>query len=465
MGFLDTLSDLNRQNYGGGLANYGKSLRDLADNQQLVKGVNELKEKKRLFENEDLKTTSEQLAEVITDKNVSGENSLLKKATDASLNLVNVYDKIGAYQNLYQPFITSFATLGEDGVKVAATLSQELGDKVANLEKKGFAPMKELEFERIKQEWSSNDLQLRIASENYQNKKDISKVAEYMMDNDLMLHIPGGKITSYNRGEWVKFNAARKAVIDDAKKQFGDLSDNVIGPAFELAQQYLGNEFHFIEKPPEDGSMSASMQYEMIGLPQDLMFMQQMSYKWNNLTDETRQLLKKHMKDPNNTEISDNNQLGKEVLELANIFDANGAYQQAYLRAKSFLKGTKGIDFDKYSKKKIDTGDGYYDVTFVDNYTDIIRPYGPSAFANETFIYNDATTKKVKEKLKLSIDKLNSKNSFEGYSDDVFSQLSRMMPGAGSAMYIDYGKNNNKQDNNQQLEKLKETQRLLDGKN
>ena len=436
MGFLDTLSDLNRQNFGGGLASYGKAISDLADNQYLVKGVNEFKEKKRLFENEQLKTTTEQLSEANSNIDANGDNSLIRQAVKNSLNLVETYDKIGAYQNLYQPFITSFATLGEDGVKVAATLSQELGDKVANIERKSLAPMKELEYEQMKLDWSGKDLQLRIASSNEKTKRDISKVAQYMMDNDLMTTIPGGKVTSYIRSDWVKYNSSRKAIIDDAKSHFQgmELSDNVLGPAFELAQQYLGNEFHFINKP-EDNTINMGLQYEMTAMPNDLSYMQQMTAKWNGYSPETRALFRTYSKSPEQAQYNKdiNPNIAKQIAEMQEIFGENGLYQNAYLRVKGHL-ASKGFNFDKYTKKTYEVGtdpktkDAQYESgTFVEMYKDIIRPYGPSGFVNESFLYNPATTERIKNKLELQIQKSKNGNMFEGTPNDIFSNFSKSL--------------------------------------
>lgn len=424
--FTDVLADLNRQGFGSGLAQYGKALADKRENETLVEGINSFNEKKKMFEGEELKTTVEQLADAQSIP--KGEKDLTTKLAEASSNMYKVYDKMGAYQNLYQPFITAFATLGEDGIRVANTLSNQLGSEIDMLEKKAGIPMKALEFEVAKQEWEMNDIKIDEINREVQHNKDIAKVADYLMDNPLMDNIPGGEVTSYVRSDWIKYGASKKALMEDARQHFKDLglSDDVLGKAFQLSQSYLGNQFHFINKPEMKASVDMSGGYNDMRLQTDKWLMQQLTGKWNGVDSTTRKNLQKYMTAPEGEKqqfLPDNADERKLFLELVPLFDAGGAYMQAYGRVKGYYS-SKGIDWDHIKKEN---KDGFGVVTYVDMDKDMIRPYGPMAFGHEKFTYNPATTSRFKKYLDTSLQKIESEmNAFKS-GDTVYDDIDKMI--------------------------------------
>ena len=116
MAFLDDLMKLSAGNFGSGFAKMGEAVKGQRQNETLVELYNKFK-----VDRNELLTTHEQVDVLGKDFKGVDESDGFSFIDHMTKNLM----KVTALTELYQPFITSFATLGDDGVKVAERLTNE----------------------------------------------------------------------------------------------------------------------------------------------------------------------------------------------------------------------------------------------------------------------------------------------------------------------------------------------------
>lgn len=242
--FSDVLANLNSQNFGQGLAQYGNALYQQEENKKLVEGLRDFNEKRNAFEGEELKTTVEQLADAQSIP--TGEENTVQKLAKMSSDLYQVYDRMGAYQNLYQPFITAFATLGKDGIKVANTLSKELDDKISMLETKAQVPSMALEYANNALAYQSNIMEYKQKREAIDKRNAIMSIQQAMTDNSGLSFwkLPKGQRdlilnTGYGDSQIKDYNKKINETISVLSGQFPDADKNTISEAVtEMAARY-----------------------------------------------------------------------------------------------------------------------------------------------------------------------------------------------------------------------------------
>ena len=237
--YLDQLAILNEQDFLGGAAKYGKAVKEGKQNQTLVDLWNKFNADKN-----ELKTTLEQQGDF--NKHIStvgvGDEEQESPEVGAYINFMKSVDEQGAYANLYQPFITAFATLGDDGVKIAATLSDELMTKIALSGKKDEALFRAVEYERLqqdlkglKQQYTMNDFNFKVLKETYATEKDALKVEGIVRGLSSYQSLPDitKSTTTANLNVWLK---QRDAIVAETKKilqeQGLSVSEEALNAAF-----------------------------------------------------------------------------------------------------------------------------------------------------------------------------------------------------------------------------------------
>ena len=145
MSLLDDLIKIQQQNFLSGFAQAGKAVKEAKQHERVRFLLDELKTK----EQSGLQTTEEQIGEVndklATDPAVKAAQSLYKTA-----------NRLEGYSKLYEPYITEFAKLGDEGVNIANTLKSRMDSAMKIEEFRGEIPAKQMELE-------AKDLQMRAA--------------------------------------------------------------------------------------------------------------------------------------------------------------------------------------------------------------------------------------------------------------------------------------------------------------
>jgi len=215
--FIDELARLNSQNFLGGLSEVGTALKELKQNQSVTDLYNEFRVK-----NSQLQTTDQQLSGLnnelaIKPEDVSSQkiNNVIDAISNNALNLDKIMRQTDAYNQLYQPYITAFATLGDEGVKVANTLSRELAVRTDTLEKKAEVPFKEMEYKANLMNYTNNILNIQQHSLQLDElKKTINEDSQTKDLMAQMLQDPDGQ-QLYKWGTGIE--SVGNVLKDDAK--------------------------------------------------------------------------------------------------------------------------------------------------------------------------------------------------------------------------------------------------------
>lgn len=421
--FLDTLSDLNRQGFGQGLALYGKALSMQRDNERLAEGVRRFNEKKRILDGEQLPTTGEQLADIQSIP--TGEKTMEEKLADMANNLHSIHDSIGAYQNLYQPFITAFATLGDDGIKVANSLSKQLGDKIQSLENKANMPIVMSEYANTVMENGKSYMVYHQMQEDAARKKSIMTVQQAIVDNKDMsfwkipAH-PQNVIANSAFGQKAikEYDRNIKETVNVLQGMFPEMDKNVISEAVtRMATGYGMSLVSHQEKP--DATLAALNAKQKIQLQADvnkaLFVARDFTDEFNNLGVDMKEAAKQYYLNGTLKKETKKDKDGNEY-EVAVFQDVMGKplevpwtrMQQLLVKMADYewSRGVLSAHFgDKWNEVKTKelNGQTYTEASI---YPEIMRiPYA-SAYLNQEYTHNPYQKKSLIKKQTQMIDKM-----------------------------------------------------------
>lgn len=438
--FTDVLANLNSQGFGQGLAQYSKAMYQQEENKKLVEGLRNFDEKKKAFEGEELKTTVEQLADAQSIP-ISEDNTVQKLAKMSS-SLYQVYDKMGAYQNLYQPFITAFATLGDDGVRVANTLSKELSDKMSMLESKAQVPQVALEYANNVLAYQTNVAEYTQLKEDRLKKKDIESVQQAMTDNDGLSFwkIPKGHRdlilgTGYGDSQIKDYNKKINETITVLSGQFPNMDRNIITEAVtRMAAQYgmtvAGKQ---VDNSMDMARLNASMKMERdASLYEAVSFARQFSSEVGKWSEDFKDVLRQWRDGRLQTgpmEITDDVWKGDYSgtgLSGANVTIPWERIHRALQDMTKFNKATSIIssmspDFYNIKEESTSSGQKYQSVSV---YPEILRSRRPGSFLDEDYAYNPYLRDMILNAQKKEMEDLTSLkgNLFKsGYNNNIYN--------------------------------------------
>jgi hypothetical protein len=243
--FLDELAKINSQNFLGGLTKMGESIKGIRQNE----AVNDLYNEFRI-KNQGVKSTDEQLSglneEMLKSIDFSKPDAIERfgeKTANATAYMNKILNMSESYSNMYQPFITAFATLGDEGVTIANSLSRELEGKQQLLEQKSKIPlmqvqqeMEKIQYGRTIQEYRMNEeeyeqykKQLRINSDVQQLEGIIRSLPEYNnMPDQTQVH-SSQKLAVFNKAK----NDVISKTLQIAKERGLNVNEDVAGLAFK----------------------------------------------------------------------------------------------------------------------------------------------------------------------------------------------------------------------------------------
>jgi hypothetical protein len=246
--FTDELARLNQQNFFGGIAEGAQAVKEQRQNESLVSLFNQLKADPK---NQQLVSTDQQLADVQSEinKNVGDNvNDSTMNIADAvqkySTNMVKILQQKTAWTNLYQPYITTMATLGDDGVKTALSLSKELDQRTKTLDEYANIPTQAIQMKKNMLTIASDTLAIDKTSNEYKEwkdeiirNKDYRALATQMFDDkDFM------QLYNYSQGgDPTRFDTQMKRNIQDLHDKIQLKFGN--NPQYSNVLKTLGNKF------------------------------------------------------------------------------------------------------------------------------------------------------------------------------------------------------------------------------
>jgi hypothetical protein len=417
--FLTEMTRLNSQNFLGGLVQVGEANRAIKQNQNLVSLWDEFKLKKK-----ELVPTSQQVDEFYKQNQQDIDES--RSPVDPALNLYKSMDRIGGMMNLYHPYIAAFSTLGEEGVRIANTLTKELGDQVALEEQRGNVDFKAQQMKDMRLNHEMNKFKFDKMIEEADRNKQIYEMADYIASNPLFDQIESGNVKTWKTSKHAAFTAAQNAIFQDTYKQFGlewatdegKRNHGTVLAAFNMAMNMAGKSFTFDEADPH-----YTKPPDPLISPMDIhnasSFLQTATAEWENMSNEMRNDTKKLMRGEAAPELKE--KYSKQELDLlermAETFRSGGLYNKNFMLMKmvdpTFGKVKK--DYLTYTDKegKEQKTSQMYTAPVNSAYSDIMIPSSLSGFEDGLYEYMPYNIRKQKKLLQGQIEDLSKGSLLE----------------------------------------------------
>lgn len=240
--FIDELARLNQQNFLGGIAEGAQAIKEQKQNTALVDLYNQFRAKTT-----DLQTKDQQLADLnkmaISNGAYTGEvgsadkfGNIADAAAQAAANYSKLLQQSENYTNLYSPVISALATYGEDGVKLANTLTKELSLKKEQLEQQGKLPIQQMEFENALYQKAANKLQIESGQVKLNELK--SDIATKDLLSSMLATDIGKQVFKFDTATG-RSNYNPKDVYKQLSAVYG--KDPSFGSAWLLLEDYIYN--------------------------------------------------------------------------------------------------------------------------------------------------------------------------------------------------------------------------------
>jgi hypothetical protein len=424
---LEVLSNLSQQNFGSGLADYGKAIKETMQNRSLIEGIGKFQERKEALEDSNsgnVKTTDEVLGEM----NKMAENlgkSEYDKTTDQAAkmtgHMLDMLQKMKGQEDLYRPFINSFALLGEDGIKAANALSEDLARKQEMLGKEVKLPVQQLELMNATNTYQMNVMQKNELVDKIKTNRSISEAIDFMLQDEEILNIPAGKHVYYNNPAKAKaYNDMKNRVVNRARKHFENIGIQMDGDdllaAYKGAIDATDSELQFVYKDEESKDAITKAQ-EIQAVNDAALQLRQWSAQWEGLTEETKKSVQEFMstgvmpQKAGTTEGGVDQQWYQDMLEIfgpagkwwkyenvLRTYDTDGwkwqegqtvnIMEQIPESALAKLTPEERERFEKRRQTLSGPDQAHTNVRHYKRYPDVIRTNGNNAFLNDNFRYS-----------------------------------------------------------------------------
>jgi len=433
--FLDELAILNSQDFGGGLRDMGKALKEQGQNETLHSLWQQFQLKK-----DGLTTTGEQVNQFNKeyDSKTDSEgffkgDSLsaprgLKEDVQAGINLFGYLQKQEALLGTYQPFIQAFSVLGEDGVKIAKQLTDELASKLTLEESKGQIPFKQMEYDNMKMNFDWNKDKYESWLDDEKLRQDTFEASQFIMDSEVFDLIEGGDITTWRDSRLKKHNVAIQSVLDKAREHFGGkLSDSAILGGLKIAMDMTGKSFKFVEKQDfSNGGSGGGFNQMMIGSMKGNL--QQWSSRWNNLDPQTQRDFSSYLKNPTDFKTQNPEYKTDAFDEMYEIYKPGGQYASFYtvlsgLEPNWNKLSVRPVDDNKKFPLATPKGEVYMDspkMNMPGKDVEIIRMKDGSSFTTNDFLWNPKWVENYANQQEADwTKKLNDTNTFSNIYNNI----------------------------------------------
>lgn len=453
MSFLDELARLNAQSFGEGFVKFGEAVKEQTQNEALTATYEKFKAERQGLD--ELMTKDERLGEMQSYINKSGGNVINKKGdVGASLNLFKFIDQMKATQDLYAPFITSFATLGEDGVRIANSLSNELANKIDLIGKKSEIPIKELAFQDALLNYTWNKEKYNDYVDNKKQVKELNQVEDAIVNSPFFKSIKMDQSvyanSKYGDSAMTEYLLKVDNLTKAIKEQFPNVSEGVISQSVGAMLDAYHKTIKSQQVNPAD--IMNALNNSKMNSPIGTYTVQEVNASLNTMRwiSQEYRMLTPNMKENLRLWVSDPTLLDEETLKvltqdgrMKNLYDAfapGGTYDQANLIVSSTFGGDNWYSVNRVNKggstlkiglnTPVQTQEsvtvGGYDVVEPNEYKEIIRAKSGYDILNGTMIYDPGVEDNIKQQLEIEKQKrlkgslFNRGNNTEGIINKVF---------------------------------------------
>lgn len=446
--FNDELAILNSQNFLGGLAEVGSAMKEGLQNKTLVQLFNEFQ-----IEKQGLQTSGEQLSDFNkkygenTDKeglptNGSTADNKLTEDAKATVNLFGYLQKQEALLGTYEPFIQAFSVLGEDGIKVAKTLTDELANKMVMAQQEGEIPFKEMEYRNMVQQYTFNEDKIKDWHKRVDREWRLRNVQDAVLTSPLWAGLSKLKAnfnTTAGKTAAESYNETVNLIKEEMKKKFPDLNADDIGIAVEsmIAQYDKGMSLEEYEPKVIGGSNTGT--YDPFTLDMSATFAEQFTAEFNSLGNDLKEALRIYQQDGYIPEKVINPVTGEPVKIDKDRVQELITKANQFMKAQEILNYASGYQWFNKAENDVDLGvdeDGKPQSTkmqipttkFKNQSTgNIMRVRTLPDLFNMQFDYNPYQKQSILNNQKKGLSNLQGQNSFKGVDRDFSNEVVNFM--------------------------------------
>lgn len=366
--YLEFLSDLNRQDFLGGLVKVGESIKQAKQEQRLSELWQEFKVKK-----EGLMTTDNQVQGLAQEyaKLKQGDETQMPSVYDYANSLITHISRLEALTNVYQPFIQAFSVLGDEGLQISQNLAKELATLTAIEERKAAVHREVLDYYNKSLSTKMNALQFDILWQENETRKKSWEVANSFLEHPLFANLVGVQIDTDNPETLSQYGKMYDTIIKDIMQKYPGLDANTISIGYKLAMGITGNPLRFVERSNIGGGQSAD------GLPVNFIVnegmgkLQRLSAWYKNASQDMKDQLQEYINNPQM-------EVKPHVREFIDAFKPDGEYMTTYASLLPLAR-----DLFKKTPKQI----GYSTIEMPE-VSDIYIPKSSMSFIKNDFIWD-----------------------------------------------------------------------------
>lgn len=448
--FNDELAILNSQNFLGGLAEVGSAMKEGLQNKTLVQLFNEFQ-----IEKQGLQTSGEQLSDFNKKygENTDKEGFLTRgappqdKMSDdikATVNLFGYLQKQEALLGTYEPFIQAFSVLGEDGIKVAKTLTDELANKMVMAQQEGEIPFKEMEYKSIVQQYEHNKDKIDDWHKRVDREWRLRNVQDAVLSSKLwsgLAKVRANFNTTAGKSAIKSYDETVKLIKQEMTTKFPDLNPDDIGIAVEsmIAQYDKGMSLEEYEPKVIGGSGAGAGSYDPFTLDMSATFAEQFTAEFNSLGNDMKEALRIYQQDGYIPEKIVSPITGEPIkIDKDRVQELVNKANQ-FMKAQEILNYASGYQWFNKTEGDVSLGvdeEGNPQTTKMQLPTVKFREQGtgnimrvrtlPDLF-NMQFDYNPYQKQSILNKQKKGSENLQGQNSFEGTGRDFANEVVNFM--------------------------------------
>jgi len=424
--YLDELTRLRTSNLLGGIAEGAEAIKDMRQNQRLSEVYADYKSKLN-----ELKTTGEQVSDldIVMGRKApagltleeQGAFTALDEAGKVAFNMYRAVSRMDAYTGLLSDVVAPMSTLGDDGVRLAGQLTNQINSLMAIEEKRAELPYRALQYQSaaLQYKWNGKQYEEFIRQSTY--NENIRSATDAILNNNKFELFPAGEQISYDDGRGLTYSRNMDKIIDETFAQFQkegkQITRDEVQGAMKIALDRIDFKFKTIEAPKDKvgtgtGTDPQQNQFLIGGITS---LLERYTQQWLNYDEGFRNAVRDYDSGKLPEKITDksgevNYKYGLDAVKAAHeIYYANGTYMQYY----DYLSGImqveidgKVVGFNSMTKENY----GGYDLTtpVIKETNKILRPRTSTGIMTGDYIFNPASRDWVDRQLGTNAKKLTS---------------------------------------------------------
>ncbi|MFA4916916.1 MAG: hypothetical protein WC974_09665 [Thermoplasmata archaeon] len=295
--FAQDMARLSSLNFLGGLADVGAAVKEQKQNQNLVDLYEQFKTKSSQIDTTDKQVTDfNKVAKTSEQGGVSPSSDITQ-----SLNLFSSLDRINKLNKAYQPYITAFSMLGEDGIRVAKAITNDLSTKIGVEQAKTEVPLKELQYKQLVDENTLTRNRIIDYNDAKAKNKQLQEVEDAISQSKIFQSISPieqqvDPTTTYGKRTIDEYTNMVNSLTSEIVQQFPNLDKGILSKAIVMQlnaydKSVKGKQERAINISNGGGNDNGFTNYDWTD---NLNKLRTMSQEWVSLDDDTIMELKKY---------------------------------------------------------------------------------------------------------------------------------------------------------------------------